>query len=105
MPRKKSNPESSTPKSRSADKSVSDPSTSKPRTKRATKPKRPLPEPPTPVAVHPFTEEEIHDRIAKRAYQLFQNQGAHHGYDVQHWTQAEKEIRGDRIEREESIPV
>ena len=105
MPRKKSDSESSTAKPRIPKKSVTEQQTLKPRTKRATKPKRLPSETTTPGSSLPLTEAEIHNRIATRAYQLFLNQGGHHGQDVQHWTQAEQEIRGERIEREESIPV
>ena len=105
MVRKKSDSESSTAKTRTAKKSVTEPKTPKPRTKRTTKPKSPSSETTTPVLTRPISEDEIHDRISKRAYQLFLNQGGHHGQDVQHWTQAEEEIRAERNARKESIPA
>ena len=105
MPRKKSDSETSTAKTRTAKKSINEPKASKPPTKRVTKPKSPSSETITPVLTRPISEEEIHDRIAERAYQLFLNQGRRHGQDVQHWTQAEEEIRGERNARRESIPA
>ena len=105
MPRKSPDSESPTAKTRTAKKSVTEPKAPKPRTKRVAKPKSPSSQTITSVFTHPISEEEIQDRIAKRAYQLFLNQGGHHGQDVQHWTQAEEEIRGERNTRRESIPA
>jgi hypothetical protein len=34
-----------------------------------------------------------HAEIAKRAYELFLASGAAHGRDVEHWVQAESELR------------
>jgi hypothetical protein len=34
-----------------------------------------------------------HDAIAHRAYELFLSSGARHGCDVEHWLQAESELR------------
>jgi len=34
----------------------------------------------------------IHDAIARRAYELFENEGRLDGNDVRHWIEAEKEI-------------
>ncbi len=36
--------------------------------------------------------EQIRERIQKRAYQLFEAGGAEHGHDLEHWIQAETEI-------------
>ena len=35
-----------------------------------------------------------HDDIASRAYELFLSSGAMHGRDLEHWLQAESELRG-----------
>jgi hypothetical protein len=37
--------------------------------------------------------ESLQERIAKRAYELFLARGGQHGYHIQDWTQAEKEIK------------
>jgi hypothetical protein len=34
-----------------------------------------------------------HDDIANRAYELFLSNGARHGRDLEHWLQAESELR------------
>ena len=54
---------------------------------------------PTPLiaklsAGDPFFErvQEIHDLIARRAYELFESSGFTHGHDVADWLQAESEI-------------
>jgi hypothetical protein len=36
--------------------------------------------------------EDLHARIANRAYQLYLKRGADHGYDLDDWLQAEREI-------------
>jgi len=33
------------------------------------------------------------DRIARRAYQLFEERGGLHGHDVDDWLEAERELR------------
>ena len=35
-----------------------------------------------------------HSDIAHRAYELFLSSGAMHGRDLEHWLQAERELRG-----------
>lgn len=37
-------------------------------------------------------EQELHDLIAQRAFELFQRRGGQHGHDVADWLQAESEI-------------
>jgi hypothetical protein len=34
-----------------------------------------------------------HDAVAQRAYELFLDSGARHGRDLEHWLQAESELR------------
>ena len=34
-----------------------------------------------------------HDHIATRAYELFLDDGAMHGRDIEHWLRAEHELR------------
>jgi outer membrane protein TolC len=36
--------------------------------------------------------EELHERIAQRAYQLYETRGRVDGYDVQDWLRAEQEL-------------
>jgi outer membrane protein TolC len=36
--------------------------------------------------------EELHERIAQRAYQLYETRGRVDGYDVQDWLEAEQEL-------------
>lgn len=36
------------------------------------------------------------DAIARRAYELFQARGGEHGYEIQDWLQAERELRTGR---------
>ncbi|MBN1307541.1 MAG: DUF2934 domain-containing protein [Chitinispirillaceae bacterium] len=36
--------------------------------------------------------ESLQDKIAKRAYELFQARGGQHGYHIDDWVQAEKEV-------------
>lgn len=52
------------------------------------------------VALKPCTSEELldlnqelHDRIARRAYDLFEKRGRQPGHEVDDWIQAESEIR------------
>ncbi|MBX9693495.1 MAG: DUF2934 domain-containing protein [Cyanobacteria bacterium] len=42
------------------------------------------------VALHRTTV--THDRISKRSFYLWMKRGCTHGYDVQDWLQAEKEL-------------
>lgn len=37
-------------------------------------------------------DETMRKRIQKRAYELFEESGAQHGHDMEHWMQAESEI-------------
>jgi hypothetical protein len=41
----------------------------------------------------PIQEAAIRHLIAESAYELWENHGRPHGYDVIHWHQAEREIR------------
>ena len=38
--------------------------------------------------------EDRHERIRRRAYELWEQGGCQHGMDTEHWLQAEKEISG-----------
>ncbi len=40
--------------------------------------------------------ESLQERIAKRAYELFLARGGQHGYHIQDWDQAEKEIKEEQ---------
>lgn len=46
------------------------------------------------------SEEGQSDRVAKRAYQFFLQEGCQHGSDVDHWLRAEKEV-SEELEIEE----
>ena len=35
----------------------------------------------------------LHERIAKRAYELFEEGGCENGKDMDHWLEAEREVR------------
>jgi hypothetical protein len=48
---------------------------------------------PTPDIGSVELTEEI---IRRRAYELFEAHGKQHGYDVEHWLQAEAEVTGKR---------
>ena len=45
-------------------------------------------------AVEP-TQAGRHDRIARRAYALYQSRGSADGWDVQDWLDAERQINAD----------
>ncbi len=53
--------------------------------------------------------ESLQERIAKRAYELFLARGGQHGYHIQDWAQAEKEIKEEDLrlskEKEQSEEV
>jgi hypothetical protein len=47
----------------------------------------------------PFTSildnsQELEEKIRQRAYELYLERGQEHGHDVEDWTRAEQEIRG-----------
>lgn len=50
--------------------------------------------------------ESLQERIAKRAYELFLARGGQHGYHIQDWSQAEKEIKEEeqRLSKEKEQP-
>jgi HSP20 family molecular chaperone IbpA len=52
----------------------------------------------TPERVH----DRVRERIANRAYDLYQQDGGGHGQDMRHWLQAESEILRDVPEIRES---
>ncbi len=37
----------------------------------------------------------LYERIARRAYELYEQRGCHAGSELEDWLQAEREIRGD----------
>ena len=41
--------------------------------------------------------DNMQEKIAQRAYELFQARGGQHGYHMADWLQAEKEIRGAAV--------
>ena len=42
-----------------------------------------------PILISP---EELHERIARQSYELFEQRGCNHGYDQEDWLKAEKII-------------
>jgi hypothetical protein len=36
-----------------------------------------------------------HEEIARRAYEIFEHRGRVHGYDLDDWLQAERDLRGE----------
>ena len=38
------------------------------------------------------TDDEIRERVALRAYELYQDRGGHHGRDIDDWLKAETEV-------------
>lgn len=55
---------------------------------------RETPTPPTPVkGPERPAAEPAHDRIAARAYELWEAQGWPHGADREHWLEAERQLR------------
>ena len=54
-----------------------------------TRTRKPHANPTTPTAASSLN----HGDIAQRAYELFLDSGAAHGRDVEHWLQAESELR------------
>jgi hypothetical protein len=56
---------------------------------------RPAPREPAPNTEHSETAEggaRQEDRIARRAYERFEERGREHGHDVEDWLEAEREI-------------
>ena len=41
----------------------------------------------------PLSQEEQHEKIARKAYELFERRGCEHGCDLQDWFEAEKIIK------------
>src|SRR5687768_15158905 len=46
-----------------------------------------------PSGIESLAIEPIHDDIARRAYQLYEERGREHGRDQEDWYQAERELR------------
>ena len=40
-------------------------------------------------------EEKRRALVEKRAYEIYQSRGGHHGYDREDWEQAARELEGD----------
>ena len=47
----------------------------------------------------PLLEEiqDYFDRVRRRAFEIFENSGAVHGHDLEHWLEAEREVRSPAI--------
>jgi len=47
---------------------------------------------------HPLSpSEEVQARIAKRAYELYEQRGCQHGYDLADWFQAAREVLTSKV--------
>lgn len=44
----------------------------------------------------PETQESLHERIAKKAYEIYESRGREIGKDFEHWLEAEKIIKGKK---------
>ena len=44
----------------------------------------------------PETLESLYERIAKKAYEIFESRGREIGRDIEHWLEAEKIIKGKK---------
>ena len=42
----------------------------------------------------PLSQKNRHEKIAYKAYELFEQRGCTHGFDLQDWFEAEKIIKG-----------
>lgn len=47
-------------------------------------------------APDPETHESLYDRIAKKAYEIYESRGREAGRDIEHWLEAEKIIKGKK---------
>ncbi len=43
----------------------------------------------------PTLDDDLHDAIARRAYEIYERNGRPEGRDAEHWRQAEAEIRAE----------
>jgi Protein of unknown function (DUF2934) len=43
-----------------------------------------------------LTPEDLHQQIMRRAYELYEQRGKVHGFDIDDWLQAEAEILDER---------
>jgi hypothetical protein len=76
------------------------PRTTTPRATAARKPRAAKPAAAAPVAAPKLvvaTRTPAEAEIALRAYELFLENGSRHGFDVEHWLQAERELRSQRM--------
>lgn len=44
----------------------------------------------------PPRDEDLHDAIARRAYEIYEANGRPAGREAEHWAQAEREVRAER---------
>ena len=47
--------------------------------------------------------EEVHKRIAQRAFELYESRGRENGHDIEDWLRAEAELRHEAIRPKASI--
>jgi hypothetical protein len=51
-----------------------------------------------------FREEEAQEKIAQRAYEIYQDRGGQHGRDLDDWLQAEQELMAQAQEQRKGPP-
>jgi len=43
------------------------------------------------------SEEDLHHKIARKAFLIYEASGFKNGYDLEHWLEAERQVKGMRI--------
>lgn len=51
----------------------------------------------TQASVEPLSGNDVGDRIAKRAFELYESRGREDGHDVEDWLSAEREILRENV--------
>jgi len=46
-----------------------------------------------------LADDEIREKVALRAYEIYEDRGGHHGRDIDDWLQAEEEVRAEAEEK------
>ena len=44
------------------------------------------------------------EAVARRAYEIFESRGAQHGYDLDHWLEAERELTASKPKKPKKTP-
>jgi len=53
--------------------------------------------PPSPAPPLTIRDEELYERVAQRAYQLYQDRGEEHGHDLTDWFAAEQLVQAELL--------